>query len=94
MRPASSGIQTCIPLADACTHHDRATASVTVTTSDLARDGIDIVIRGGAFAQRKKATYAGSVRRKGLCSGLRFGSFVNGSGSHIETLTYFLDTPS
>ena len=90
-KPTSSGIQTCVSVSDACAHNGRAAKSVLVATSDLAHAGVDIEIRGGRNAKKVKAMYAGNMRRKGLCSGFRFGGFTNDELSSIEFLTYFLE---
>jgi hypothetical protein len=93
MQTASATAPTCVPIAEACAHHDRGTTPIVVTTSDLTREAISIAIKDGkgrTVASREGVLYESGLRRSTLCLGARAGDFTTTNGPEIEALTFFL----
>jgi len=83
-----SGTATCVSQRDACGHGANSAASIPVTGTELAREGLSLEVRLGSAAGPliAKTETIVDLRRGGLCRGFS----AKAVGGDVQRLTYFI----
>ena len=95
LRPSSTGSWKCLSQRESCSKGGRSTDWVAVTTDDLIRNGVDVLVRSGGesgdvLVSKPGARYSSGLQRRGLCGGFKM---ALGKKDGPIAFTYFLDAP-